>query len=153
VPSLRVHWRFSERFFHSFGELCLARGEADEALSFADECIELATHNGSMKVIVKGRRLRAESLIAQGRLEPAEEELDIALQLAQQVANPTQLWKTLAVLGQLRLAQERPKDACQLYRDALAVIDGVALNLTDESLRAGFLASDHVEAIRNAASG
>jgi class 3 adenylate cyclase/tetratricopeptide (TPR) repeat protein len=150
---LWVHWRFSERFFHSFGELCLARGEADEALSSADTCIELAGDNGSMKVIVKGRRLRAEALIALGHLDMAEEELGIALQLARQVGNPAQLWKTLAALGQLRLAQQKVKDACQAYRDALAVIDEVALGLTDESLQAAFLASADVQAIRRAASG
>src|SRR5206468_294869 len=107
--------------------------------------------NGSMKVIVKGRRLRAEALIALGRLDPAEEELDIALGLAQRVGNPPQLWKTLAVLGQLRRAHGRTEDAQEAYRDALAVIEGVAAGLTDESLRATFLASDHVQEIRDAA--
>lgn len=148
---LWIHWRYSERFFHSYGELRLARGDPGEALRLADECIELASRNGSMKVIVKGRRLRAEALIARGHLDPAEQELDIALDLAQQVGSPPQLWKTLAVLGQLRGAQGRTEDAQQANRDALAVIEEVAAGLTDESLRATFLASDHVQGIRDSA--
>jgi Tetratricopeptide repeat len=105
-----------------------------------------------MKVIVNGRRLRAESLIAQGLPDLAEEALDTALGLAQQVGNPPQLWKTLVVLGQLRLAQDRAKEARHAYHDALAVIEGIAAALNDESLRAAFLASDHIKAFRDAAA-
>jgi class 3 adenylate cyclase/tetratricopeptide (TPR) repeat protein len=148
---LWIHWRYSERFVHSFGELRLARGDPDEALRLADECIELATRSGSMKVVAKGRRLRAEALIAQGRLDPADQELDAALEKAKQVGNPPQLWKTFVALGDLRRAQGRTDDARQAYRDALAVIEGVAAGLTDESLRPTFLASDHVQGIREAA--
>jgi Flp pilus assembly protein TadD len=102
-------------------------------------------------VIVKGHRLRAEALVALGRLDLADGDLKIALELARQVGNPPQLWKTLVALGGLRQAQGRPEDARNAYRDALAVIDGVAGQLTDESLRATFLASDHVQRIRDAA--
>jgi hypothetical protein len=82
----------------------------------------------------------------------ASASLDIALGLAQQVGNPPQLWKTFGALGQLRLAQDRAKEAGQAHRDALAVIDGVAAALNDESLRAAFLASDHIQAFRDAAA-
>ena len=149
---LWVHWRFSERFFHSYGEFRLARGDLPGALGLADECVELASHNGSMKVIVKGRRLRAQALTAQGRLDLAEQELDSALEMAQQVRNPPQLWKAYLALGDLRAAQGRHDEATQAYHAALAVIDEVAAALTDESRRATFLRSDHVERIRQAAS-
>jgi hypothetical protein len=72
--------------------------------------------------------------------------------MAKQVANPPQLWKTYVALGELRRAQGRTEDARQAYRDALAVIESVAAGLTDESLRATFLASDHVQGIRDAAA-
>jgi tetratricopeptide (TPR) repeat protein len=149
---LWVHWRFSERFFHSYGELRLARGDTAAALALADECLALASRNGSTKVIVKGRRLRGQALVAQGRLELAEQELDSGLVMAKQVANPPQLWKTYVALGELRRAQGRTEDARQAYRDALAVIETVAAGLTDESLRPTFLASDHVQGIRDAAA-
>lgn len=148
---LWVHWRFSERFLHSYGELRLVRGDAAAALALADECLALASRNGSTKVMVKGRRLQGQALAAQGRLDLAEQELDAALVMAKQVANPPQLWKTFVALGDLRRAQGRTEDAGHAYRDALAVIEGVAAGLTDESLRATFLASDHVQGIRAAA--
>jgi hypothetical protein len=66
-------------------------------------------------------------------------------------AGEPQLWKTFVALGALRQAQGRPEDARNAYRDALAVIEGVAGQLTRESLRATFRASKHVQRIRDAA--
>jgi hypothetical protein len=40
--------------------------------------------------------------------------------------NPTQLWKTYAVLGDLLQSQVRPDDAHRAYGDAYSVIEEVA---------------------------
>jgi len=144
-------WRYSQHLFHSYGELWLARGDCDKALAYADECLALAEQSDSRKNIVKGRRLRGQVLLAQGKLPEAERELATVLEIAQQIGNPPQLWKTHAALGDLRQAQGRGNDARQAYRDALAVIEGVAAGLSDESLRETFLSSDHVQGIRRAA--
>ncbi len=63
------------------------------------------------------------------------------------------VWKTFVALGDLRKAQGRGDEGHQTYRDALAVIDGVAAGLTDASLRDTFLNSPHVEHIRQLAKG
>jgi tetratricopeptide (TPR) repeat protein len=144
-------WRYSQHLFHSYGELWLARGDYDKALAYADECLALAEPSDSLKNIVKGRRLRGQVFLAQGKLVEAEKELATALEIAQQIGNPPQLWKTHAALGDLREAQVRPEDARQSYRNALAVIEGVAARLSDESLRDTFLSSEHVQGIRRAA--
>jgi len=144
-------WRYSQHLFHSYGELWLARGDYDSALAYADECLTLAEQNDSRKNIVKGRRLRGRAILAQGKLTEAERELAAALEIAQRVGNPPQLWKTQAALGDLRQAQGKADDARQAYRDALAVIERVAAGLSDESLRETFLSSDHVQNIRRAA--
>lgn len=141
-------WRYSQHLFHSYGELWLVRGDSHKALSYADECLELAEKSNSRKNIIKGRRLRGQALMAQGKLDKAERELDVALIMAQKVGNPPQLWKTHAALGDLSLAQERPGEAHQSYGAAMAVIDEVAINLSDESLRETFLNSEHVQGIR-----
>ena len=147
-PERWALWLYSQHFFHSYGELWLARGDYDRALSYADECVELAESTDRPKNAVKGRRLRGQALLAQGKLAEAEKELATALEVAREIDNPPQLWKTHAALGDLRQAQNRRDDARQAYRDALSVIDGVAAGLEDESLKETFLTSDHVQGIR-----
>jgi class 3 adenylate cyclase/tetratricopeptide (TPR) repeat protein len=144
-------WSYSQHFFHSYGELWLARGDHEKALSLADECIALSESTNRPKNVVKGRRLRGQCLLAQGKLAEAEPEIDIALGIAKEVGNPPQLWKTLVALGDLRKAQRRADEAKQAYGEAMAVIDGVARGLDDESLRETFLSSPHVQGIREAA--
>jgi tetratricopeptide (TPR) repeat protein len=102
--------------------------------------------------VVKGRRLRAEVLIRQSRLQEAEEELSTALELAHEVGNPPQLWKTHAAIGDLRRTQGRSEEAGHAYAEALSIIDTVAGSLSDQPLRATFLESNHVEGIRRAAA-
>ena len=146
-------WRYSQRLFHSYGELWLARGDHEKALAYADECLALAEESESRKNIVKGRRLRGQALMAQGKVSEAERDLSTALEVAQEIGNPPQLWKTHVALGELHKAQGRPGEARQCSRDALSVIEGVAAGLEDESLRQTFLSSDHVQGIRRAAGG
>ncbi|MAE28203.1 MAG: hypothetical protein CMJ87_04360 [Planctomycetes bacterium] len=146
-----MKWRYAQHLMHSLGEALLAAGGADRALVLADECLALAEPTESRKNIVKGRRLRGQALLAQGKLAAAERELDVALAVAKEVVNPPQLWQTYAALGTLRQAQGQREEARQAYREALAVIDRVAAGLTDEQLRETFITSDHVQGIRQAA--
>jgi tetratricopeptide (TPR) repeat protein len=148
MPEAFTSWRYSQRLYHSYGELRLRRGDLAGAAGYANRCLELAEGNSSRKNIVKGRRLRAQVLMAQGQLEGAEQDLSVALTMAHEVGNPPQLWETHAAIGDLRRAQGRPEEAHQAYGKALSVIDSVAASLTDEELRNTFLTSNAVEAIR-----
>jgi class 3 adenylate cyclase/tetratricopeptide (TPR) repeat protein len=145
-------WRWAQHLFHSYGELWLQRGDPDRALAYADECLALAEASDSRKNIVKGRRLRGQALLAQGHLAEAARELGAALTVAREVGNPPQVWKTLTALGDLRQTQSKPTAARRAYRESLAVIDGVATALTDESLRQTFLGSAEVQRIRERAA-
>jgi tetratricopeptide (TPR) repeat protein len=144
-------WIYSGHFFHSYGELWLTRGNIDKAMAYAGECVQQSESTGRQKNIVKGRRLQGQAFLAQGKLAEAEREISTALEIAKEIGNPPQLWKTHATLGDLRQAQGRVDAGRKAYRDALAVIDGVAASLTDKSLRKAFLNSDHVKGIRKAA--
>jgi tetratricopeptide (TPR) repeat protein len=143
-------WSYAQHLCHSYGELCLARQQYDRALGYADECIERAEATGRKKNVAKGRRLRGQALFATGELAAAEGELLAALEIAKEVGNPPQLWKTFAALGELREKQGKVEDARSAYRDALSVIENVAAALTDESLRETFLTSDMVQRVRQA---
>jgi tetratricopeptide (TPR) repeat protein len=148
-PDAWMVWRYAQHLFHSYGELWLTRGDAARALAYADECLQLAEQTGSRKNIVKGRRLRGQGLLAQGK--PAEPELARALELAREVGNPPQLWKTHLAWGDLRTTQGRADDARAAYRAALSIVEGVAAALEDEDLRATFLTSSHVQHVRRLA--
>jgi class 3 adenylate cyclase/tetratricopeptide (TPR) repeat protein len=144
-------WRYLQHFFHSYGELLLRRGDYEKALSYANECLELAEESKSQKYVVKGRRLRGQALLAQGRLAAAEPEIAVALEVAQRVGNPPQLWKNHAALGDLRQAQGRSDEARREYDSAVRVIEEVAAGLSEPSLRDTFLGSAHVQEIREKA--
>ena len=144
-------WRYSQHFFHSYGELWLMRKNYNNALAYADECIALAEESNSRKNVVKGRRLRGQAFLALGKTAEAEKEISTALKVAIEIGNPPQLWKTFAALGDLRVVQKRPDDAERAYSDAISVIEKVAAGLTDQSLKETFLNSDRVKSIRRAA--
>jgi class 3 adenylate cyclase/tetratricopeptide (TPR) repeat protein len=146
-----MRWRYAQRFFHSFGEWWLARGDLSRARALADECLAGAERSCSRKNILKARRLRGQCHLVEGRWDEAEAELAAALGLAREVGSPPQTWKTLVALGELRAAQGRTDDASHAYAEALSVVDGVAARLTDEGLRDTFLQSEHVQGIRRAA--
>ena len=145
-------WRYSQHLFHSYGELWLAREDAERALTYADECLSLAEGSDSKKNIVKARRLRGQVFLGQRDVAKAEPELATALDIAQQIGNPPQLWKTYIAIGDLREAQGQEAAARLAYREALAIIDSVAASLSDDQLRETFLGSDHVRSIRRLAS-
>lgn len=124
----------------------------DKVLACADECLALAESSKSAKNVVKASRLRGQVFLVRGQLAAAEQELLAALEVAQQVGNPPQLWKTWVALGELWQTQGRPGDARQAYDSALSVIDRVAEGLTDGSRRETFLSSPHVQEIMQAAA-
>jgi tetratricopeptide (TPR) repeat protein/transcriptional regulator with XRE-family HTH domain len=144
-------WRYAQHLFHSYGELWLRRGDATTALTYADECLALAEPTGSRKNIVKGRRLRGQALLAQGRPAEAEVDLTAALQVARQLDIPAQLWQTLVAWADLCRAQGRAQGAWEAYHAALDVIDRVAASLEDTELRETFLSSAHVRHVRQLA--
>ncbi len=139
-------WLYSQHFFHSYGELCLLRGELDRARSFADECLGLAERTNRAKNVVKARRLLGEVAIARRELDAAGVELSQALDTAHELGNPPQLWKTLIADGDLQRAHGG--DGGKAYTDAVDVIDRVASDLGDEDLRAELLHSDSVLSVR-----
>jgi tetratricopeptide (TPR) repeat protein len=51
-----MKWRYSQHLYHSLGELWLTKGDAAQALEFAEECLKLAEPTMSRKNLVKGWR-------------------------------------------------------------------------------------------------
>jgi hypothetical protein len=143
-----MKWRYSQPLYHSLGELWLAKGDAAQALEFAEECLKLAEPTMSRKNLVKGWRLKGQALLAHGQGEQAQEALSRALTLAREIGNPPQLWKTYRALGALYESQADLGRARGAYQSAIDVIDRVAERLQDQELQRTFLAARPVQEIR-----
>jgi tetratricopeptide (TPR) repeat protein/transcriptional regulator with XRE-family HTH domain len=142
-----VLWRYAQRLFHNYGELWFARGDLARAIAYADECLAMAISSESRKNIVKAWRLRGQVYLAQSQIDEAETALNHALELAREVGNPPQLWKTLLSVRDLRWARSDHAGASHAHNEARSVIESVAARLSGASLRATFLASDHIQSI------
>jgi tetratricopeptide (TPR) repeat protein len=143
-----MKWRYLQHCCHSLGELWLTKGDAEKALRFAEECLQLAEPTESRKNIVKGWRLQGQAFCAQGKLAETEAVLQKVLALAQQTGNPPQLWKTYQALGELYERQGKPTQAQSAYSNAIEVIEGVASRLQDQELKQTFLSARPVQEIR-----
>jgi tetratricopeptide (TPR) repeat protein len=143
-----MKWRYAQHLYHSLGELWLTKGDAAQALEFAEECLKLAEPTMSRKNLVKGWRLKGQALLAQGKGEQAEAALARALTIGREIGNPPQLWKTYKALGALYESQADRERAQAAYQNAINVIDGVAEQLQDQELRGTFLTARPVQAIR-----
>jgi tetratricopeptide (TPR) repeat protein len=148
-----LKWRYSQRLYHSLGELWLVRGDAAKAAECADECLRLAEPTVSRKNLVKGWRLKGQALLVQGQGEQAQEALLRALTMAREIGNPPQLWKTYQALGALYEWQADPGRAQAAYRSAMEVIEGVAARLQDQELRRTFLHARPVQELRARLTG
>jgi tetratricopeptide (TPR) repeat protein len=143
-----MKWRYAQHLYHSLGELWLAKGDAAQALEFADECLKLAEPTMSRKNLVKSWRLKGQALLVQGQGEQAEAALVRALTIAREIGNPPQLWKTYQALGTLYESQADLERTQAAFQSAMDVIDGVAERLQDQELQRTFLAARPVQEIR-----
>jgi transcriptional regulator with AAA-type ATPase domain/tetratricopeptide (TPR) repeat protein len=130
-----MRWRYSMRLFADLGDLWLARGDFERATEFANRCLEVATRTNSRKNLVKGWRLTGQIALQRRRLDDAETAFRQAVEIAEVVGNPPQLWMSRAAMGRLRTAQQRPDLAGAAYRSAREVVDRVKASLKDPTLR------------------
>ena len=147
-----MKWRYAEHLWHGLGELWLARGDSEMALIYAESCCSGAERTASRKNLVKGWRLRGQSLLAQGRVEEAGEALRHGLEISRDLGNPPQLWRTHQALGALHEERGEPARAHAAYRAALDVIQGVAAGLQDSERRRIFLVAQPVRRVEEGAA-
>jgi len=126
LHSYSMHW------FHAYGEWLLAKGDATQALSLAEECLALAETNKRWRYTVKGLRLRVQVRIALGDTTDCQVDLNRATELAESLANPTQIWKTWVVAGDYHVSTDNNPAAKKAYEKANAVIELVSTGLDDE---------------------
>jgi hypothetical protein len=86
-------------------------------------------------------------------MKDAEIELTRALTQANQLGNPTLLWKTHQAVGNLLLKRGKNKDAKAQFQTALKVVQDIAEGLTDLALEEGYLQSDPIQELISQAQG
>jgi tetratricopeptide (TPR) repeat protein len=148
-----MRWRYSTRLFASLGHLWLALGDPDRAQAFADQCLELAERTGARKNLVKGWCLVGEIATTRRQWDTAEKALRRALEIAQAIQNPTQLWKTQVAWGRLLAETGRRMEAHAAYVDAAIVIEEIRSGLRTPALREGFTRASFVHTIEKLAAG
>jgi DNA-binding CsgD family transcriptional regulator len=122
----------------AYGELCLARGDPDQALRAADRVIAWAEQASGEGVIARLWKLRGESLAALGRTAEAEAALRAAREAAREQQSRPLLWQLHTSLGALLQAQGRRADAEQSYDAARSVVEEMAATILDDALREEF---------------
>ena len=130
-----MKWRYSIHLFASLGDLWLARGDLARAQEYVAQCLQGATPTQCTEILVKGWRLQGEIALAHQQRDEAEGWLRQAMAQAQDVGNPTQLWKTHLALGRLHAETQHPEQARQEYRAAREVIDRLLARLQEPGLR------------------
>lgn len=143
-----MKWRYTQHLAHSLGELWLSKGSPQQALECAETCLQLSEPSMSRNNLVKGWRLKGQALLAQGQSAQAQAALARALTLAQDIGNPTQLWKTYQALGELYESQADLEQARVIYRNAVNIIEDVAERLHDPALQHTFNAAQPIQHLR-----
>ncbi len=148
----RTRWK--PRCLVGLAEASLALGNVDRATAllaqFHDE--GFADEFPFRKFQARALRVEAQILLAQDDPGAASALLDRALEKANVVGNPTQLWQIHGVLGGLWEESGETQRARDAYRSASEVVVAAAGEL-GETNRAGFLSSPPIRAVLERAAG
>jgi hypothetical protein len=120
-------------------ELALAHRDPAQALQIAGQLIASAPHASAERVVPRLWSLRGEALAGLRRWPEAEAALQAAQETALAQGARPRLWRIHAALGRLYAAQARQLDAERAWTIARMIIDELAANVPDATLRANFL--------------
>jgi class 3 adenylate cyclase/tetratricopeptide (TPR) repeat protein len=140
-------WRWKTRLLAAWGELRLEQGRADEALEYAEQCLELAEQTSARKNLIKGWKLKGEALAHLGQEQEALACLTQAVGMATELRNPPLLWKSRHALADGLLGKGHVEQAREHYSQAAAVIQQTAASLPEGHLRSTFLAAKPVRTV------
>src|SRR3990170_8229958 len=143
-------WRIETRILLGRGVIALARGDCHQALEFAEGSLAISKKAGAKKYVAQGLRLKAEVLAKMGNIEEAVKLIEEALNLAQQMGSPTQLWQIHYFFGLLEEKHGNARKANEHYVKAIALIEAVASQLNDPVVKSTLLTSQETRAVRDA---
>jgi hypothetical protein len=145
-------WRYNIRLHAAMAEHALREGDTKKAREITARLLETATKYEVHKYIAVAHKLLAEIALAEGDRARAESEFGVALAELQQHPVPVVTWRIYAELARLRATGGDPTGAGDMFRRALEIVDWMADNVKDATLREGFLASGAVRELKEGAA-
>jgi tetratricopeptide (TPR) repeat protein len=150
---IRARWK--ARCLLALGEYWVEAGDIDQAELFL---VELKEHKWTdsypyKKYQVRARRLKGLILSARGLFDEAAAELKKAISQAGGLGNPTHLWKSHEVLGDVLLSEGKNEEARAEFQAAMKVVQGIAEGLTDTVLKEDYLKSKPIQKLFSKAEG
>jgi tetratricopeptide (TPR) repeat protein len=139
-------WRFTLRLYAGLSTHLLSQGELDKAAGYARLLLDAATRYEARKYIVIAHKLLAESAIAGNNLAEAETQLTNALLQFAGYSVPLVAWRIYSMLGRVRLQLSRGS-AAEAFERASTILEMIAANVHEETLRASFLGSPAVREV------
>ena len=144
-------FRFLNRYYLLCAEVALARDEPDLALSNVQQAGEIARSQGMTKNVIKGLILEGQAYLRLGELEGAASRLEDSVRLADEIEHLSLRWQSRLRLAEVYALLGRANG--DLFEQATALVNSIADNFGDDSLRSSFLASSLViELLANAKS-
>ena len=141
-----VRTRWKPRCLLGLAEVAVAESRLDDAESYLDE---LREHGWTDRIPYKKYQLRARRIqgdiwSARGDFPRAVADYEWALAKAQEIGNPTEIWRTHAALGEAHLRFEQLPLAREHFQAAAKTIEKIADGLGDLNLKNGFIESEPV---------
>jgi tetratricopeptide (TPR) repeat protein len=132
-------WRYNIRLEAAMAEHWLKKGDLAKASEFVERLYATATEHEVHKYIAVAHHLRARVALAGNELTEAEKNFDKALAKLEKYPVPLVAWKVYAGCARLKTQMGEEAEARESSARATEIVNLIASNVTDESLRATFL--------------
>jgi len=144
-------WRYSIRLEAAKAEHWLRQGDSGKAKEFTDTLFSTASHFKTRKYVAVAHKLRSEIAIAEGKPEVARGEYQAALDVLDAYPVPVVRWRVLAGLGKLLSSTGEAEGSLRAFVEAKKIVEEIAANVFDNSLRTTFLESKAVQEVMSGA--
>jgi tetratricopeptide (TPR) repeat protein len=134
-------WRYNIRLHAAMAEHSLHEGDTVRAREITERLLEIATKCEVHKYIAFAHKLSAQIALAEGDSVKAEAEFATALDELRNYPVPVLAWKIYAELARLKSSNGDSAAAREAFSKATEIVNHIASQVNDESLREQFLSS------------
>jgi len=129
----------------------LRQGDLGKAKEFSETLFSTASSFKTRKYVAVAHRLRSEIAIAEGKPEVARAQYRAALDVLDEFPVPVVRWRVLAGLGKLLSTSGDAEGSLKAFNEAKKIVEEIAANVSDNSLRTTFMESKAVQEVMSGA--